>query len=274
MGPFEKPVNLVTFPDYGQHVPTPMDLQTIERKVKAGAYLSPEDFEYDVLLIFSNCVTYNAARKTDHLVAMGKHGIKQFKRLFASKMRSFDDPSGGSVSGGSPKESSSSTTKDPQRKAPPEGAASQGPGKKLKLDMPSAGGISRGKTAQRSSSIPGPSPLTISAPSTDQVVPGGARPRTPKPITPSLPKPKVTASGGNQPVPLHIAIAQVKENFPLRRAVKDLQSWEASCTRFFKELMRHSWISAARPKFIFHVPVPVLFPVRHRLLGGKLVGVM
>lgn len=46
----------------------------------------------------------------------------------------------------------------------------------------------------------------------------------------------------------------------MRRAVKSLQSWEADCARFFKELMRHPWISAARPKFIFHVPVPVLFP--------------
>jgi hypothetical protein len=60
---------------------------------------------------------------------------------------------------------------------------------------------------------------------------------------------------------LHIAIAQVKERFPLRRDVKSLQSWEAACARFFKELKRHPWISAARPKFIFHVPVPVLFPV-------------
>ena len=65
----------------------------------------------------------------------------------------------------------------------------------------------------------------------------------------------------DQPVPLHIAIARVKERFPLRRDVKSLQHWEAACARFFKELKRHPWISAARPKFIFHVPVPVLFPV-------------
>jgi len=71
--------------------------------------------------------------------------------------------------------------------------------------------------------------------------------------TTPLPKP-------GQPVPLHIAIARIKESFPVRRHVKDLQSWEVDCARYFKELMRHPWISAARPKFIFHVPVPILFP--------------
>ena len=49
-----------------------MDLQTVERKVKTASYTTPEDFEYDILLIFQNCIAYNAARKSDHLVSMGK----------------------------------------------------------------------------------------------------------------------------------------------------------------------------------------------------------
>ena len=85
---------------------------------------------------------------------------------------------------------------------------------------------------------------------------------SPKPTPAALPKPKLSINvKPNQPVPLHIAISRVKESFPLRRAVKGLQSWEAGCARFFKDMIRHPWISAARPKFIFHVPVPVLFPV-------------
>ena len=104
-------------------------------------------------------------------------------------------------------------------------------------------------TSTSTSSIPNP------APSARSKSPAPKK-QAATPLTP-LPKPK---SNPNQPVPLHIAIARVKEGFPIRRAVKTLQSWEADCARYFKELMRHPWISAARPKFIFHVPVPVLFP--------------
>jgi hypothetical protein len=242
MGPFEKPVSVTSFPDYPQIIQAPMDLGMVERKVKSAAYSTPEDFEYDMLLIFQNCITYNAARKTDHLVAMGKYGIKYFRKIFAAKMKPFDDPS--SVS--SPKESASSP--EATRKNPPDGAAQQGPAKKLKMEA--GAGVSRGKSAPRISLTS--SKLTSAAEVTKQPPP---RANTPQPKS-SVPKSKP-----GQPVPLHIAIAQVKEQFPLRRAVKSLQAWEAGCARFFKEMMRHPWISAARPKFIFHVPVPVLFPV-------------
>jgi hypothetical protein len=74
----------------------------------------------------------------------------------------------------------------------------------------------------------------------------------------------------DQPIPLHIAIARVKEAFPIRRPHKQLQPWEADCARYFKELMRHPWISAARPKFIFHVPVPILFPELKEAYSAKI----
>jgi hypothetical protein len=247
MGPFERPVSVATFPDYPQHVQSPMDLQTVERKVKSEAYATPEDFEYDMLLIFNNCVAYNAARKVDHMVAMGKHGLKHFRRVFANKMRIFEDPSAAVAP--SPKEM------EAKRQSPPEGGATQGPPKKIKLEL----GVSRGKSAPRISlnlagaSVPAPS-AAVAAQNKAKMSPKSA------PVT--LPKPKLNINvKPNQPVPLHIAISRVKESFPLRRAVKGLQSWEAGCARFFKDMMRHPWISAARPKFIFHVPVPVLFPV-------------
>jgi hypothetical protein len=251
MAPFEKPVSLSAFPDYTTIVPIPMDMQSVERKVKSAAYATPEDFEYDILLIFYNCIAYNAARKSDHLVAMGKYGMKYFRKVFMLKMKPFDDPSSTSAAS-SPKEADSSTT----RKNPPEGAAQQGPAKKLKMDTTgsSSGGVSRGKMAPRISLTS--SKVSSAAEKAAQAPP--PRSKLPKP-TSIVPKSKP-----NQPVPLHIAIAQVKEQFPLRRAVKSLQTWEAGCARFFKEMMRHSWISAARPKFIFHVPVPVLFPVSDR----------
>lgn len=214
MGPFEKPVPIAAYPDYVQFVQTPMDLSTVERKTKAASYSTPEDFEYDMLLIFQNCIVYNSARHAEHLVAMAKYGMKNFKRAFVAKIKGFEDPS------------AVVATEIGVRKDPPPTAATQpSGGKKLKITAPR---------------------IVISAP---------GRPKTP---TPKIAVPK---SKPGQPVPLHIAIAQVKEQFPLRRAVKTLQSWEAACARFFKELMRHTWISAARPKFIYHVPVPVLFPV-------------
>ena len=247
MGPFERPVSVATFSDYPQHVSSPMDLQTVERKVKSAAYMTPEDFEYDMLLIFNNCVTYNAARKVDHMVAVGKHGLKHFRRLFANKMRFLDDPSASVAP--SPKEVES------KRQSSPEGGATQGTPKKTKLET----GVSRGKIAPRISLNLGGGGAASA--STATAAPNKAK-MSPKPTPAALPKPKLSINvKPNQPVPLHIAISRVKESFPLRRAVKGLQSWEAGCARFFKDMMRHPWISAARPKFIFHVPVPVLFPV-------------
>ena len=243
MGPFEKPVSLVSYPDYTQFVETPMDLQTVERKVKSASYITPEDFEYEILLIFNNCIVYNAARKSDHLVAMGKYGIKQFKKIFVAKMRSLDDPTAAS----SPREPG--VSKDLQRKLGLPGSSQQGPSKKIKLESPGASAVSRGKAPRIS--------LTAAQLSASEKATQAIQAR-PKPVSSAKPK-----DGPNklQPVPLHIAIARVKEGFPLRRALKSLQSWEANCARFFKEMMRHSWISAARPKFIFHCPVTVLFPV-------------
>lgn len=261
MGPFEKPISLATFSDYPQHVQSPMDLQTVERKVKGAAYATPEDFEYDMLLIFQNCITYNTVRKADHLVSMGKSAMKNFRKIFAAKLKPFDDPS--SVSTATtpvPTPAPVDRTTTAVRKETPVGGAQQGASKKLKIDTAS----SRGKIA-------GPKINIAATAVTTAAVPTAAPAPAPRPKTPT-PKTTVPKAKPNQPVPLHIAIAQVKEQFPLRRAAKTLQSWEAACARFFKEMMRHSWISAARPKFIFHVPVPVLFPVSK--FGHKLAALL
>lgn len=243
MGPFEKPVSMAAFPDYAQHITSPMDLQTVERKVKAAVYSTPEDFEYDMLLIFQNCITYNSIRKADHLVSMAKYSLKNFRKFFSFKMKPFDDPMSVTAAASASPPKLPGLAESPTalvRKDVPPGVAQQGPAKKLKIDVSRGGKVAAPR-------------ITLSA--SAAAAAAAARPRTPTPKT-TVPKSKP-----NQPVPLHIAIAQVKEQFPLRRAVKSLQSWEAACARFFKEMMRHSWISAARPKFIFHVPVPVLFPV-------------
>lgn len=227
-----------------------MDLQIVERKVKNATYTAPEDFEYDVLLIFQNCIAYNMGRSVDHLVSLGKYGIKQFKRIFSAKLKALDDPS------------TVSPPRDTGRKSPPPATADYAPAKKLKMESGAS------KVAPR---------ISLSSSQLSSTIERSIQ----------RPKPSKPKAKSNQPVPLHIAISQVKENFPLRRAAKSLQSWEAGCARFFKgkcsacwnsvkdfqflikagckELMRHTWISAARPKYIFHVPVPVLFPVSTRV---------
>ncbi len=223
MAKFEKPVSVAVYTDYMQYVQTPMDLQTVERKIKNVKYSTPEDFEFDMILMFQNCITYNgySGKKIDHMVALGRFGLKAFRKIFTARMKVFDDQQGSF--------SSSGTT----RKDPPAGDVGQGSSKRIKLDT------SRAKNAPR---------ISLSAATLSEA---------------AAAQRKKAKAKANQPVPLHIAIAQVKERFPLRRDVKSLQHWEAACARFFKELKRHPWISAARPKFIFHVPVPVLFPVSY-----------
>ncbi|MGK3757600.1 MAG: hypothetical protein ACI8RD_009914 [Bacillariaceae sp.] len=251
MANFEKPVSVAVIPDYMQYVQTPMDLQTVERKIKNVQYATPEDFEYDMILMFQNCITYNGARKVDHLVSLGRFGLKAFRRIFSARMKVFDDPLSGSNQ--TIPLGMSSTGTSSIRKEPPMDASEQGPSKKIKIDT---SGISRGKNAPRISL----SAATMSEAQAAATAAAQIQGRKANKL-PTAPKVK-----SNQPVPLHIAIAQVKERFPLRRDIKSLQSWEAACARFFKELKRHPWISAARPKFIFHVPVPVLFPVSSSFL--------
>mmetsp|Transcript_2497 Transcript_2497/g.6005 ORF Transcript_2497/g.6005 Transcript_2497/m.6005 type:complete len:1362 (+) Transcript_2497:369-4454(+) len=231
MAKFEKPVSVAVFVDYMQYVQTPMDLQTVERKIKNVKYSTPEDFEYDMLLMFQNCIVYNGAagKKMDHLVALGKFCLKAFRKIFNTRMKVLDEQQGAF---------SSSTG---IRKDPPAGDTVQGSNKRIKLDT-----TVRAKNAPR---------ISLSAATLSEA---------------AAAQRKKAKAKANQPVPLHIAIAQVKERFPLRRDVKSLQHWEAACARFFKELKRHPWISAARPKFIFHVPVPVLFPALREAYGVKI----
>jgi hypothetical protein len=110
---FEKPVDTTLFPDYPKFIETPMDLETVDRKIESGACklhcnvstlvvllrshmfshnyhykyilyfhyvdVTPEDFEYDVSLIFKNCERYNGPKKNIVLVSLGKHTAKIFR---------------------------------------------------------------------------------------------------------------------------------------------------------------------------------------------------
>lgn len=225
-----------------------MDVQTVERKIRSSLYETPEDFEYDMLLIFRNCELYHSVKKNEHRVALAKFGAKQFRKLLTPKIRAWEDPSPGQVA--------NEIRKDSKRMASPSSQSTQ-PAKKIKLENGS--GVSKGKSAPRISITAAPNV----PPPADKVGQGANRAKSPKtPSSVTTTKKKATEMPKpNQPVPLHVAIARVKEGFPLRRPLKDLQDWETACARFLKELLRHSWISAQKPKYIFAVPVGDLFPV-------------
>ncbi|KAJ6469019.1 SAGA complex protein [Mycena vitilis] len=57
---FLKPVSKAEVPDYYEVITTPMDLQTMLKKVKQKQYKSKREFKDDLDLIWSNCFTYNA----------------------------------------------------------------------------------------------------------------------------------------------------------------------------------------------------------------------
>jgi hypothetical protein len=74
----------------------------------------------------------------------------------------------------------------------------------------------------------------------------------------------------NVPVPMHVAIASIKESYPGRRQGKDLDGWELDCLKFLRQLQKHPWISAERPKYIFHVPVELIFPEIREAYNAKI----
>ena len=53
--PFRKPISLKDAPEYFKHIKKPMDLSTIENKVKENEYENEISFCEDVELIINNC---------------------------------------------------------------------------------------------------------------------------------------------------------------------------------------------------------------------------
>jgi len=63
--PFREPVDVdrAGLEDYLQVIAHPMDLGTVDSKLKGSKYFSPQSMYTDVMLIWSNCRTYNTGRK-------------------------------------------------------------------------------------------------------------------------------------------------------------------------------------------------------------------
>jgi hypothetical protein len=206
---FEMPVNTSFFPDYLDFVKRPMDLSTVEKKIKDGKYKYPEDFENDVLLIFRNCEAYNVPKKNIHILNVARACTKFFKKTYAHRMRSFLSSS----------EVSEESAKIETKRQLSQSTTSGPPSKKMK-----------------SEEAPVPSKVSI-------------------PL--AKPKPRIILALG--PLPLHVAIAKVKQDYENRRMHKDLTGWEGACSKFYRDLKRHPWISSSK-RFVFDAPVTLLHP--------------
>mmetsp|Transcript_3177 Transcript_3177/g.7062 ORF Transcript_3177/g.7062 Transcript_3177/m.7062 type:complete len:894 (-) Transcript_3177:256-2937(-) len=243
---FEKPVDITVFTDYPQFVETPMDLETVDRKIEAGSYVTPEDFEYDIALIFKNCERYNGPKKNIHMVNLGKNTAKIFRKLFAEKLR------GGSAA----KRPTLPTSSSRMPPASMGGKSGKGAGKVAGKKRPASPAPDERQTKRVS--IKGPSRTASKSASNSSSGKSAPKSKAGKKLAKATPKIIAPISSG--PIPMHVAIASIKESYPGRRQIKDLEGWEAECMKFMRQLMKHPWVSAERPKYIFHVPVPILFP--------------
>lgn len=73
--PFLNKVSKREAPNYGLIIKTPMDLNTVMKKLKTLSYNSKSEFVDDLMLIWNNCLTYNADPKhflRAHAIAMQK----------------------------------------------------------------------------------------------------------------------------------------------------------------------------------------------------------
>jgi len=80
---FYEPVDPIKFniPDYYNIIKEPMDLGTLKNRLKQGLYSKPEEFEADMLRIFSNCILYNG--ETAGVSLMCLQVKQEFQRLAA-----------------------------------------------------------------------------------------------------------------------------------------------------------------------------------------------
>lgn len=80
-------------------------------------------------------------------------------------------------------------------------------------------------------------------------------------FSPKVPT-QISSTDSNVPVPMHVAMASVRDKYPGRRQQQSLEPWEVECLKLHRQLLRHPWISfeRERPKYIFHVPVHDVFP--------------
>jgi len=81
--PFLYPVDGEQIPDYYKIIPNPMDLSTVEKKLKSNRYRKLDTFIEDVNQIFLNCQHYNQTRAPAY-----KAGVR-LQKLFTKKLAEY-----------------------------------------------------------------------------------------------------------------------------------------------------------------------------------------
>ncbi len=207
-----------------------MDLKTVESNVMRGIYQYPEDFEYDVNLIFKNCEAYNIPKQNIHIVNLSRHCAKIFRKMYPLRIKAYEASGGKTLFG---------DDKKVKRRSSDMSVTSGPPAKKLKIESTS------GKRKSPTPQVPN-----------NQTIARGKSPKN-QGKKPGLRL--VIRNDGPGPVPLHVAIAKIKQSFTCRRQHKELQDWEGACSKFFREFKKHPWASSSK-RFVFDAPVPMLYP--------------
>lgn len=85
--PFYSPVDPVALniPDYFKIIKKPMDLSTIQSKLKTNQYETGHDFEQDIRLMFKNCYRFNPPNQAVHQMGKRLEGI--FDQKWAEKSK-------------------------------------------------------------------------------------------------------------------------------------------------------------------------------------------
>ncbi|MCJ1381780.1 hypothetical protein MMC17_004891 [Xylographa soralifera] len=75
--PFHNPVDPVALniPTYHKIIKKPMDLSTVESKLKGGQYENAKEFESDIRLMFQNCYKFNPAGDNVHTMGKAFEGV-------------------------------------------------------------------------------------------------------------------------------------------------------------------------------------------------------
>ena len=84
---FKDPVDLVLYPAYSSFVTNPMDLSTMESKLKEGRYNNVGEFMQDLDLIIDNCVAFNGK---DHAVTQAGYNMRAYFLKGMGKMPKAD----------------------------------------------------------------------------------------------------------------------------------------------------------------------------------------
>ncbi|KAH6683155.1 hypothetical protein B0J14DRAFT_140110 [Halenospora varia] len=117
--PFLQPVDPVALniPNYLTVIKFPMDVSTVESKLKEGVYGNAKEFEKDMKLIFANCYKFNPAGNP--IRDLGKQFESVFNTEFAKKDQWLHDRMPAAVSPSSPAESEEDESEEEEEEEAP-----------------------------------------------------------------------------------------------------------------------------------------------------------